>query len=1337
MAGDGKTESLCFYVNGKKVTDSNADPETMLLSHLRERLGLTGTKYGCGGGGCGACTVMVSRYQPGTKTIRHFSANACLLPVCQLQGAAVTTVEGIGNTRTRLHPVQERLAKAHGSQCGFCTPGMVMSMYTLLRNKPQPTMEDITEALGGNLCRCTGYRPIVDGYKTFCQEENCCQANGNGGDCCLNGNRTFQENENNIPRLFDQADLLPLDPSQELIFPPELILMAETQTQRTQTFRGERITWVSPVSLEELVLLKSRHPQAPLVMGNTNIGPDMKFKGILHPVIISPTRVEDLFEVTQTAEGVWVGAGSSVSRLRSLLEGLVGSLPPEHTEVYRALLQQLVNLGGQQIRNVATIGGNIVSAFPNSDLNPVLAAGNCKLRVISKEGKWEIVLDKDFFVGFGKTILKPEEIVLSVFIPISRKWEIVRAFRQAPRKENALATVTTGMRVMFSEGSRVVREISIYYGGVAPCTVSANKTCAAIVGRRWDEGTLSEAYTSLLDEVSLPPSAPGGKVEFRRSLTLSLLFKFNLHVLQRLREMNVITEELPEGVHSAVRPLPRKLQPSIQDFQGVLEGQGGVDPVGRPMMHRSALSQATGEAVYCDDVPKTEGELFLVLVTSTRPHAKIIDLDTSEALRLQGVLDVITHSDIPGRKVRTWSGYHEELLAEKEVSCVGQLLCAVVADTKTHAKLGAAAVKVYYEDLPDPVYTVEEAIEKNSYFEPRRVIEQGNVTKAFDAVDQIYEGEMRLSGQEHFYMETQSMLVVPSGEEKEMTVYVACQHPACTQEAVAETLDIPSNRVSCIVKRIGGAFGGKLTKTTVLACITAVAAWKTSCPVRCVLERGEDMLISGGRHPVLGTYKVGFMADGKIVAADIRYYANAGNTSDESVGIIEKFLLHMDNAYNIPNLRGHSSACRTNMPSNTAFRGAGVPQCMMVVENMINDVAMKLGRTAEEIREVNMYRGPSQTHFKYEFDPENLHRCWDLCKAKSDYANRRSAIAQFNQTNRWKKRGLSIIPIKYGIGFAEGFLNQAAALVHIYKDGSVLVNHGGIEMGQGIHTKIQQVASRELHIPSSLIHLTETSTTTVPNTSPTAASFGTDANGMAVKDACQTLYQRLEPIRKQQPDASWETWIKTAYFQKISLSATGYHRGADSYMNWESQEGQPYAYYTYGACSSEVELDCLTGDYRTVRTDIVMDIGHSINPSVDIGQIEGAFIQGLGLYTLEELKFSPSGMLYTRGPSQYKIPAVCDIPLQFNVYLLPGSDNPHAIYSSKGIGEPALFLGSAVFFAIKDAVAAARAESGLVGPFSLSSPATPEKACLACVTPFTKMVPVSKPGSFSPWSLNI
>ncbi|TRZ04440.1 hypothetical protein DNTS_025932, partial [Danionella cerebrum] len=690
-----------------------------------------------------------------------------------LRKKSVTTVEGIGSTKTKLHPVQERIAKAHGSQCGFCTPGMVMSMYSLLRNNPHPTVDDITEALAGNLCRCTGYRPIVDGYRTFCESENCCQLNGT---MCKVENGSVEHIENGDPELFRKDELLPLDPSQDLIFPPELMRMAETSDQSSQRFCGERVTWVSPGSLEELLQLKTDYPQAPLVMGNTNIGLDMKFKGIFHPIIISPTRVAELFEVTPRSEGVCIGAGCSMSVLKSVLERSITDFPAENTHMFRAVLQQIKLVGGQQIRNVATLGGNIVSAYPNSDLTPILAAGRCTLVALSKDGRRRIPIDKEFFCGFAKTILKPEEIVLSVFIPASRPNEIMYAFRHAPRKENALATVNAGMRVWFHESSAVVKEISIYYGGVGATIVSADRTCQKIAGRPWEEDTLSDAYGALVDDIKLDSSAPGGK--------------------------------------------------------NVLESQSDQDPVGRPMMHRSALSQATGEAVYCDDLPRSDGELFLAIVTSSRPNAKISQIDFTETLKLPGVVDVVTAKDIPGKKFRNFSGYDEELLAENE------MICAVVANSTEHAKHGAALVKISYEDLQERIFTVEEAIAKNSFFLPKRQIERGDVEKGFKEAEQTYEGkieqilsmqavsgEIRIGGQEHFYMETQSFLVVPVGEETEMKVYLSTQHPTFTQVAVAETLGIPSNRVSCHVKRIGGAFGGKVTKTAILASITAVATW--------------------------------------------------------------------------------------------------------------------------------------------------------------------------------------------------------------------------------------------------------------------------------------------------------------------------------------------------------------------------------------------------------------------------------------------------------------------------------------------------------------------------------
>ncbi|XP_027780828.1 aldehyde oxidase [Marmota flaviventris] len=1328
---------LLFYVNGRKVIEKNVNPETMLLPYLRKNLRLTGTKYGCGGGGCGACTVMISQYDPITKRIRHYPANACLTPICSLYGAAITTVEGIGSTKTRIHPVQERIAKCHGTQCGFCTPGMVMSIYTLLRNHPEPTLDQLTEALGGNLCRCTGYRPIIDTCKTFCKTFSCCQSKENGT-CCLdqgiNGLPELEEGNKTNSKLFSEEEFLPLDPTQELIFPPELMIMAEKQPPKTRVFHGDRIIWISPVTLKELLEAKFKYPQAPIVMGNTSVGPEMKFKGVFHPVIISPDRIKELNIVNHSCNGLTLGAGLSLAQVKDILADMVQKLPEENTKTYHALLKHLRTLAGSQIRNMASLGGHIVSRHLDSDLNPLLAVGNCTLNLLSEEGKRQIPLNEKFLSKDPSADLKPQEILISVNIPYSSKWEFVSAFRQAQRQQNALAIVNSGMRVLFGEGDGIIRELSILYGGVGPTIISAKNSCQKLIGRPWSEEMLDTACRLILEEVSLPGSAPGGKVEFKRTLIISFLFKFYLEVLQILKRMDPgHYPSLANNYESALEDLHSRYHWSTLQYQNVDPKQLPRDPIGRPIMHLSGIKHATGEAIYCDDMPAVDRELFLTFVTSSRAHAKIVSIDLSEALSLPGVVDIVTADHL--QDVNSFST--ETLLATDEVFCVGQLVCAVIADTEIQARQAAKQVKIVYQDVEPLILTIEDAIRHNSFFKTERKLEYGNIDKAFKVVDQILEGEIHIGGQEHFYMETQSMLVVPKGEDQEIDVYVSTQSPKYIQDIVASVLKVPANKVMCHVRRVGGAFGGKVLKTSTMAAITAFAASKHGRAVRCVLERGEDMLITGGRNPYFAKYKVGFMNDGRILALDMEHYNNGGSSLDESLWVIEMGLLKMDNAYKFANLRCRGWACQTNLPSNTALRGFGFPQAALITESCIVEVAAKCGLSPEKVRMINMYKEIDQTPYKQEINAKNLSQCWKECMAKSSFSMRRAAVEKFNAENYWKKKGLAMVPLKYPVGVGSVAFSQAAALVHIYLDGSALVTHGGIEMGQGVHTKMIQVASRELRMPMSNVHLRGTSTETVPNTNISGGSVVADLNGLAVKDACQTLLKRLEPIISKNPQGTWKDWAQAAFDESISLSAVGFFRGYESHMNWEKGEGHPFEYFVYGAACSEVEVDCLTGDHKNIRTDIVMDVGYSINPALDIGQVEGAFIQGMGLYTIEELKYSPQGVLHTRGPNQYKIPAICDIPTELHISFLPPSEKSNTLYSSKGLGESGVFLGCSVFFAIRDAVSAARQERGLSGPLKLNSPLTPERIRMACEDKFTKMIPRDEPGSYVPWNVHI
>uniref|UniRef100_A0A8C4EZL1 Xanthine dehydrogenase n=1 Tax=Dicentrarchus labrax TaxID=13489 RepID=A0A8C4EZL1_DICLA len=1233
-----------------------------LLTYLRRKLGLTGTKLGCAEGGCGACTVMVSRYQTHTQQLLHYAVNACLAPLCSLHLVAVTTVEGIGSVARKLHPVQERIARAHGSQCGFCTPGIVMSMYALLRNNPTPKMADVEEAFQGNLCRCTGYRPILEGYKTF--TGGCCGGKGRENGCCMaNGNGA----EKTTP-LFTATDFAPFDPTQEVIFPPELMVNTHTP--------------------------KHKHSELELIHDLNHMG--------------------------------------------AVLKEMVKTLPPHQNEVFLAVLEQLRWFAGLQIRNVAAVGGNIMTASPISDLNPVFMAAGCKLTLMDKGTHTHTHIHLCDIPGIcfllrseftdKTTTLRPQEVLLSIEIPYSKKNQFVSAFKQSPRREDDISIVTAAMSVTITPGTDVVEDLGLSYGGMAATTVLAKKTASRLLGRRWGEGLLEEACSSLAEEMTLDPSAPGGMVTYRQTLTLSLFYKFYLMVLQKLRIYQVTT--LTTGF--TVPALASRCVSVTCVLQAVPEGRSQDDAVGRPMMHLSALKQATGEAVYCDDVPLYENELYLALVTSSKAHANILSIDSSAAEQMPGVTVIARHQV----RLSDQSGDSDSLMSRLvtflfsvQVTCVGHIIGAVVADTQLHAQRAAKAVRIQYEELP-AVVTIQEAIAAQSFYQPIRTIQKGDLEVGFKQADHILEGEMHIGGQEHFYLETNVTLAVPRGEDGEMEVFASTQSASKTQSLVAKALGVPANRVVVRVKRMGGGFGGKESRTTVLSTVVAVAANKLKRPVRCMLDRDEDMLITGGRHPFYGKYKVGFLNSGKVVALDVSYYSNTGNSMDLSLSVLERALFHMENSYSVANVRGRGYLCRTNLPSNTAFRGFGGPQGMMVTESWMNDVAQSLGKPSEEVRRLNLYVEGELTPYNQILDQFTLDRCWDECLSRSVYQERRAAVDLYNRQNRWTKRGLAIVPTKFGISFT-----AAGALAHIYTDGSVLLTHGGTEMGQGLHTKMVQVASRVLGIPCSKIHISETSTNTVPNTSPTAASASSDLNGAAVQNACETLMKRLEPYKTKNPKGTWEDWV--TYFDRVNLSANGFYKTPDLGYDFDSNSGRAFNYFSYGVACSEVEIDCLTGAHRNLSTTIVMDVGHSLNPAIDIGQVEGAFMQGLGLFTLEELHYSPQGVLLTRGPGSYKIPAFGDIPTQLTVSLLRDAPNDKAIFASKAVGEPPLFLAASVFYAIKDAISAARVESGISGPFRLDSPASAERIRNACSDRFTKLCPPAEPGTFRPWSVQV
>ncbi|XP_042490550.1 xanthine dehydrogenase 1-like [Macadamia integrifolia] len=747
--------------------------------------------------------------------------------------------------------------------------------------------------------------------------------------------------------------------------------------------------------------------------------------------------------------------------------------------------------------------------------------------------------------------------------------------------------------------------------------------------------------------------------------------------------------------------------------------------------HHQSLSykQVTGEAEYADDTPMPPNGLHAALVLSRKPHARILSIEDSDAKSSPGFEGLFLHKDIPGTNKIGPVIDDEELFASEFVTCVGQVIGVVVADTHENAKLAARKVRINYEELP-AILSIKDAIKSKSYHpNTEKILEKGDVELCFQsgACDKIIEGEVQVGGQEHFYLETNSSLIWTTDGGNEVHMISSTQAPQKHQKYVSRVLGLPMSKIVCKTKRIGGGFGGKETRSAFIAAAASVPSYILNRPVKITLDRDIDMMISGQRHSFLGKYKVGFTSDGKILALDLEIYNNAGNSLDLSVAVLERAMFHSDNVYEIPNIRINGKVCYTNFPSNTAFRGFGGPQGMLITENWIQRVAMELKKRVEEIREINFQREGSILHYGQQIQHSTLAQVWNELKSSCEFFKAREEVDQFNLHNRWKKRGVAMVPTKFGISFTTKFMNQAGALVQVYTDGTVLVTHGGVEMGQGLHTKVAQIAASSFNIPLSSVFISETSTDKVPNASPTAASASSDMYGAAVLDACEQIKSRMEPVASRHKHSSFAELVSACYIERIDLSAHGFYITPEIGFDWKTGKGIPFSYFTYGSAFAEVEIDTLTGDFHTRRADVMFDLGFSLNPGIDVGQIEGAFIQGLGWVALEELKWGdaehkwiPPGHLYTCGPGSYKIPSVNDIPLKFNVSLLKGVPNPKAIHSSKAVGEPPFFLASSVFFAIKDAIIAARADLGCNDWFPLDNPATPERIRMACIDDFSE-----------------
>ena len=795
----------------------------------------------------------------------------------------------------------------------------------------------------------------------------------------------------------------------------------------------------------------------------------------------------------------------------------------------------------------------------------------------------------------------------------------------------------------------------------------------------------------------------------------------------------------------------KELMPNLVDSTAPSAAQG------TDVIHESARLHVTGEAVYTDDIPELRGTLYAALILSPVAHGELVGegIDRAAILAEHGVVAVYTASDIPGENNCGPIIHDDPFLATGKVEFLGQAVAVVVARDMLYAREAAKKAVVNVKELP-AILTIDEAMAVKSFVMPPKGITRGTPAEAIKNAPHTIKGQTTCGQQEQFYLEGQITYAVPR-EDGQLTLYVSTQHPDGNQREAAAALNLTTNDVEVICRRMGGGFGGKEGNASIFSQSAALAAFKLQKPVKLRVNRDDDMMITGKRHDFRIDYEAGFDDEGRILGIDVILASRCGYSTDYSGPVNDRAVLHIDNCYYLPNLAIISHRCKTNMQSATAFRGFGGPQGMFGIETVIEQIARQLGKDPLEVRKINLYQEPAvsgnpatlTTQYGQDIEDWIGDKVMAQVETESDYSQRRISVDSYNKSSKYKKKGIALVPLKFGISFTATMLNQGGALLNIYMDGSVSVNHGGIEMGQGLNTKIAQIAADGLGIPVTLIRVTGTDTQKVPNASATAASSGADINGAAVNNACDQMRVRLAAVaarllnctpdtikfiagqavntlttaeNSEKNSVSWQEVVKQAWLDRVGLSVTGFYMTPDIKYDFTTLQGKAFYYFCYGAAVTEVEIDTRTGEWWLQKVDIVHDAGKSINPAIDLGQIEGAYVQGMGWLTMEEciwdMKAKADGMpglgrgkLLTHGPSTYKIPVASDIPEHFKVSFFEGENIKPTPFKSKAVGEPPLMLALSAYFAIRDAVSASADHKV---PVFMDAPATPERILMAC-----------------------
>ncbi|XP_031475664.1 indole-3-acetaldehyde oxidase-like isoform X3 [Nymphaea colorata] len=1344
-------QTLVFALNGEKVELSGVHPSTTLLEFLRLQTRYKGAKLGCGEGGCGACVVLLSTYEK--EQVHDFAVSSCLTLLYSVDGCSVTTTEGL---KDGFHSIHERFAGFHASQCGYCTPGMCMSLFASLVNaekssRPDPppgfsklTVSEAENAVAGNLCRCTGYRPIIDVCKSFAQDVdmedlglNSFWKKGEGAE--VSKLPTYMPHKICTFPDFLRDEKLQIR-SSSLSSPPVSARISGTESLR----KGQH--WFAPTSMVELLNVMESEQGVQLVAGNTSSG---IYKNVNDcGSYVDLTHILELSEIKKDDYGIEFGATVTISKVIDTLleeEKILGS---ERGLVFRKIADHLNKVASKFVRNTASLGGNLIMAQRkgfDSDIATLLLGAGSSVKLQMGTERFTLFLEE--FLQMPPS--NWNALLLSVHIPscgqdkkaivdgisnVGKHAEETRllfeTYRAAPRPHgNAVAYLNaaflaevTNDKVTGNVGAGHLRLAFGAYG--TKHAVRATKVEEFLVGKFFTPSILLEAIRLLQAEVVPEQGTPSAA--YRSSLATGFLFDFLRPLVKSLdgpvrsvgnnigvgdingaivcpefvnnsgRKSTVLTSNLANPKTFTAISGDGCTEPSIISARQVMDIHQDYYPIGQPTKKVGAELQASGEAVYVDDLPSPKDCLHGAFVYSTKPLARIQKIEMSPSLASQEFVTLISAKDIPKGGQNVGMLADEPLFADVLTECVGQPLGLVVADTRKGACIAAENVNVCYdtENLEPPVLSIEEAVSKSSFYQnpsfyhPEKF---GNFSDGMSLADhKIHSAEVEMGSQYYFYMETQTALAVPD-EDNCMVVYCSTQIPETCQLIIAKCLGLPEHNVRVISRRVGGGFGGKAFRSVPVATACALAAHRLGRPVRVYLDRKADMMSVMGRHPIKVKYTVGFKDDGTVTALHVDILIDAGISEDCS----SSMLITIPEALKKYNWRVFSydiKLCKTNLLTKSAMRAPGEVQGSFIAETVIEQVASALSMEANAVRRKNLHTFESLKVFYGNCScaaDYTLPLVLDKLLASSCFDSRAEAVKQFNSCNRWRKRGLSVVPIVYKVT-----MWPKPGKVSILNDGSIVVEVGGVELGQGLWTKVAQMTAFALgkilndtgEDLLKRVRIVQTDTLSLVQGGYTAGSTASESSCEVVRLSCNVLVERLTPIvaklQENKEQVSWDAVVLQAHRRLLNLSASTY---------WVPAPGTSQ-YLNFGAAASEVEVDLLTGATTILRTDITYDCGLSLNPAVDLGQIEGAFVQGIGFFMLEKHVTDYDGLVLSDGTWTYKIPTVDTIPRQFNVEILDSGHHKNRVLSSKASGEPPLLLAASVHCAAREAIKAARSD---------------------------------------------